>query len=68
MQTLMTLRPMERRIFYLLFLSAAALIAVLAGRLLAGPVESAAIVERTARTALAPTLDETCLLYTSRCV
>ncbi len=59
MQTLMTLRPMERRIFYLLFLSAAALLAVLAGRMLAGPVESAATVERTARTALAPTLDET---------
>ena len=59
MQTFMTLRPMERRVFYLLFASAALLAAVLLSRLFAAPAPSAAPVERTARTALAPTLDET---------
>ena len=58
MQTFMTLRPMERRIFYLLFVAAAVLVTVLLGRLFAPP-PSAAPTERTARTALAPTLDET---------
>lgn len=58
MHTFMTLRPTERRVFYLLFASAILLVAVLLGRLVA-PAPSAAPAGRTARTALAPTLDET---------
>lgn len=59
MQTFMTLRPIERRVFYLLFASAALLVVVLLGRAFAGPGRPDAVTERAARAALAPTLDET---------
>ncbi len=51
MHTLSMLRPMERRIFYLLLISGFVLAATLVGRLRAGPGAVVVPAERTARTA-----------------